>query len=134
MGGYRGTASEISRIIEENPNNAVAWYNRGNDLSSCGLYHEAISDYTKALQLGLRFREAIEAYGNRGIARKENGDLDGAMQDFSEVISRQPRNDRILKTAYMQRAAIKQQKGDQSGAIEDRQRAQLLNPEPSTTR
>ena len=29
MGGYRGTVTEISRIIIEQPDNAEAWYNRG---------------------------------------------------------------------------------------------------------
>ena len=30
MGGYRGTATEISRVIAEHPDNAEAYYDRGN--------------------------------------------------------------------------------------------------------
>ena len=59
MGGYRGTATEISRIIAEHPDNAEAYYNRGNARSSCDDYEGAIGDFTMALKIGLRFREAI---------------------------------------------------------------------------
>ena len=57
-----------------------------------------------ALKVGLRFREAITAYGNRGIARVESGDMEGAIQDFSEIIKRKPTNRRLLSTAYKNRA------------------------------
>ena len=35
MGGYRGTACEIRRIILEHLENSEAWYNRGSDRASC---------------------------------------------------------------------------------------------------
>ena len=133
MGGYRGTACEINRIILKNPENAEAWYNRGNDRGSCGEFYSAVSDYTMALKLGLRFREEVNAYGNRGMARVETGDLDGAIEDFSAIIHRQPKNLWILRTAYRSRALVKEQKGDRSGATEDRRLAILLSPRSITT-
>lgn len=120
MGGYRGTAIEISRIIMEEPGNAEAWYNRGNAWSSCGEYNDAVRDYTMALKIGLRFREAINAYGNRGMARVETGDLDGAINDFSEIIDRKPKNSLILHTAYQNRALAREKKGDIVFAAGDR--------------
>ncbi|MCX6178854.1 MAG: hypothetical protein NT163_05730, partial [Chlorobiales bacterium] len=108
MGGYRGTATEISRIIAEHPDNAEAYYDRGNARSSCEDYEGAIGDFTMALKIGLRFREAITAYGNRGIAKVETGDLDGAIDDFSEIIERKPNNRRLLSTAYKNRASVKE--------------------------
>ncbi len=110
MGGYRGTAIEISRIIMEEPGNAEAWYNRGNAWSSCGKYDDAVRDYTMALKIGLRFREAINAYGNRGMARVEAGDLDGAINDFREIIARKPKNSLILRTAYQNLALAREKK------------------------
>ena len=127
MGGYRGTACEISRIILEHPENAEAWYNRGNDRASCGEFEEAVSDYTMALKIGLRFREAVNAYGNRGMARVESGDLDGAIDDFSEIIERKPKNFWMLRTACLKRALLREKKGDNLGAMDDRNAALRLS-------
>ncbi len=123
MGGYRGTATEISRVIAEHPDNAEAYYDRGNARSSCNDYDGAIADFTMALKVGLRFREAITAYGNRGIARVKSGDMEGAIQDFSEIIKRKPTNRRLLSSAYKNRALVKEKMGDREGAAEDRGRS-----------
>lgn len=129
MGGYRGTAKEISRIIAEHPDNAEAYYDRGNARSSCDDYEGAIADFTMALKIGLRFREAITAYGNRGMARVKSGDMDGAIGDFSEIIKRKPNNKRLLCSAYRNRASVKERKGDSEGASGDRKMALLLSPD-----
>ena len=129
MGGYRGTATEISRVIAEHPDNAEAYYDRGNARSSCDDYEGAIADFTMALKVGLRFREAITAYGNRGIARVESGDMEGAIQDFSEIIKRKPTNRRLLSTAYKNRALVKEKMGDSEGGAGDRKMAHLLSPD-----
>jgi len=128
MGGYRGTAREISRILVDHPENADAWYNRGNDRASCGDYEGAVSDYDMALRLGLRFREAVNAYGNRGMARVETGDLEGALEDFSEIIARKPKNLWMLRSAYLNRALQREKQGDSGGALDDRRMALLLSP------
>ncbi|MEI8033213.1 MAG: tetratricopeptide repeat protein [Chlorobiaceae bacterium] len=133
MGGYRGTAEEISRLIVADPGNADAWCNRGNARSSTGDYRGAITDYTKALELGLRFREAITAHGNRGIARVKVGDMFGALEDFGEIIARKPNNTRLLHAAYTSRASVKEKIGDKEGADADRQLASMLSPEITTT-
>ncbi|MEI7694391.1 MAG: tetratricopeptide repeat protein, partial [Chlorobium sp.] len=133
MGGYRGTAREISRILVDHPENADAWYNRGNDRASCGDFDGAVSDYNVALRLGLRFREAVNAYGNRGMARVETGDLDGALEDFSEIIARKPKNLWMLRSAYLNRALQREKKGDSAGALDDRGLALLLLPNTKTT-
>ncbi|NTW64197.1 MAG: hypothetical protein HGA46_09015 [Chlorobiaceae bacterium] len=127
MGGYRGTAMEISRVIAEHPGKAEAYYDRGNARSSCDDFDGAIADFTMALKIGLRFREAITAYGNRGMARLKSGDMHGAMLDFSEIIERKPGNRRLLCTAYKNRALAKEKKGDSEGAAGDRKMALLLS-------
>ena len=129
MGGYRGTEVEINRVIMKHPGNAEAYYNRANTRSSCRDYDGAVSDYTIALQIGLRLREALNAFGNRGMARVEAGDLDGAIADFSDVILRKPKNRSILRTAYKNRALVREKKGDREGAASDRERALLLLPD-----
>jgi len=133
MGGYRGTAREISRIIVEHPDNADAYCNRANALSSTGNYAGAIEDYTRALKIGLRFREAITAYGNRGIARVNVGEMDGALEDFSEIILRKPGNRRLLSAAYNSRASVKEKIGDKEGAADDKMQASMLLTVPYQT-
>ena len=76
-----------------------------------------------ALNKGLRFREAITAYGNRGMARVMTGDMEGALEDFSEIIERKPSNKRLLSTAYRNRAIVKEKIGNREGASEDRKRS-----------
>lgn len=129
MGGYRGTAIEISRIIAEHPDNAEAYYDRGNARSSCDDYEGAIADFTMALKIGLRYREAITAYGNRGMARLKSGDIEGAIYDFSEIIKRKPTNRRLLSAAYKNRALVKEKIGDSEGVAEDRKMARLVSPD-----
>jgi tetratricopeptide (TPR) repeat protein len=133
MGGYRGTVTEISRVILAKPDNADAYCNRANALSSTGDYAGAIGDYTTALTIGLRFREAIMAYGNRGIARVNVGDMYGALEDFSEIIKRKPNNTRLLYAAYNNRASVKEKIGDKEGAAEDKMQASMLSPDTTTT-
>ena len=134
MGGYRGTAREISRIILEHPDNADAYCNRANARSCSGDYAGAIEDYTRALTIGLRFREAITAYGNRGIARINVGDRYGALEDFSEIIKRKPGNRGLLYAAYNSRASVKEQIGDKKGAAEDKIQASMLAPNNNNER
>ncbi|NTW57475.1 MAG: hypothetical protein HGB20_10635 [Chlorobiaceae bacterium] len=125
LGEYRGTIGELSRIIGEQPENAEAFYSRANAKSCAGDYDGAVKDFTMALKLGLRFREMITAYGNRGIARMETGDDDGAIADFSAIISRKPNNRLLLRSAYVNRALLKERKGDLQGADWDRKMAEL---------
>ena len=53
--------------------------------------------------------------------------MDGALQDFSEIIERKPNNKRLLYTAYKNRALVKEKKGDSEGAAGDRKMALLLS-------
>ena len=78
------------------------------------------------MTIGLRFREAITAYGNRGIARVNVGEMDGALEDFSEIIKRKPNNRRLLYAAYNSRASVKEKIGDKAGAAADKMQASML--------
>jgi tetratricopeptide (TPR) repeat protein len=128
LGAYRGTAEEITKLIDRQPENAEGWYDRANARSSTGDFGGAETDYTMALKLGLRFREAMTAYGNRAIVRAELGNIDGAIEDCTAIIERRPRNTRLLYTAYMQRATLRERKGDSGGASSDRNIAAFFRP------
>jgi len=65
-----------------------------------------------------------DAYYNRGAAKIEKGDLDGAIADFNRKIELNPKDAR----AYYNRGIAKQAKGDLDGAIADFSRAIELDP------
>ena len=65
-----------------------------------------------------------QAYTNRGIARYDKGDLDGAIQDFDQAIHLNS-NDPV---AYFNRGTLRSKKGDLDGAIQDYDQAIRLKP------
>lgn len=133
MGAYRGTEGELSRFIEERPLDPMAWFDRANARSSAGEWRGAEEDYTMALKTGLRFREAVVALGNRGLCRARQGNLDGAIGDFTAIIEKRPGNRRLLRAAYRSRAEMKEKRGDREGAEADRRLSDLLPAEQTTT-
>src|SRR6266550_2684360 len=62
---------------------------------------------------------------NRGIEKGKNGDLDGAISDYTRAIELKPDYAR----AYYNRAVTKQAKGDTAGAKADFKAAEKLDPE-----
>jgi tetratricopeptide (TPR) repeat protein len=63
-------------------------------------------------------------YNDRGIAKQNKGDLDGAMADYNQAIKLDPK----LDVAYINRGNVKQKKGDLEGAMADYNQAITLNP------
>src|SRR5204863_6387579 len=64
------------------------------------------------------------AYTNRGIAKLQKSDWDGAIADFDRALQFDPK----LAQAYANRGDAKTEKGDFDGAIADFNRALQLNP------
>lgn len=123
LGNYRGSLRELDRIVDEEPNNAEAYYDRANARNRAGNKTGAISDYTLAIEFGLRPRERFLALGNRGLVRADLEDIEGAIDDFTAIITAGPKNKGILKTAFINRALLKRKKGDVNGADLDYQEA-----------
>ena len=63
-------------------------------------------------------------YNERGIAKGVQGDVDGAIADFTRAIELNPK----YSTAYTNRGLAKKNKGDLDGAIADCNRAIELDP------
>lgn len=79
--------SLYNKIIELNPNNSLAYNNRGNVLLSNKEYNKAISEYNKAIELDPR---NPKFYNNRGIAYKKIEDYDKAIRDYEKAIELEP--------------------------------------------
>ena len=70
----------------------------------------------------------VEGYFNRGSTRKDKGDFDGAIADYSEAIRLNPQ----YALAHNSRGSARKDKGDLDGAIADYSEAIRLNPQYAT--
>ncbi|MBD2740892.1 TonB family protein [Coleofasciculus sp. FACHB-1120] len=118
-GDYKAAVDLLSKVLEVNPNDTEAYYNRAVALVELEDYKKAIADYSKVLQLD---PQDDEAYLNRGLARTELEDDAGAIADYSEVIKLKPDQ----AEAYYQRGIAYAQLEEDNKAIEDLQKASEL--------
>jgi tetratricopeptide (TPR) repeat protein len=63
-------------------------------------------------------------YVARGYAKGQLGDLQGAVEDYTQAITLNPRD----PEPYYQRAVVEIRRGEQAGGIKDLGRAIRLNP------
>ncbi len=82
-------------------------------------YKEAIKLYTKAIDKDPKF---AKAYCNRGSARNDMNDEQGALEDCSKAIELDPG----YAFAYFVRGYSKNKSGDKQGALEDLNTAEKL--------
>ena len=75
---YKGAIEDYTKVIEINPNYAIAYYNRGISKAELKDHNGAISDYTKAIDINPNY---AKAYYNRGLDKYDLGDTNGACKD-----------------------------------------------------
>lgn len=83
----KDSIATITRVIEIDPKNAEAYYNRGNVWYEKGNYNKAIADYTKAIEIDPQY---AKAYNKRGLAWQDKGDYDRAIADYTKAIEINP--------------------------------------------
>ena len=76
-------AHEFNKAIELNPDNADAYYKRGDAYSEIGDYDKAIADYNEAIELNPS--DAL-AYYNRGLDYHNKGEVLKAVSDLEKCI------------------------------------------------
>ncbi len=74
--------ANLNRAIELNPNEFLAYYNRGAEYGNMGETDNGIADSTKAIELKPKF---AEAYYGRGVLHRRNGDNSKADKDFAKA-------------------------------------------------
>jgi len=111
-------AAGTAPAVQDEELTALTYFERG--FSATDL-DEQIRFYTEAIRLMPDF---VGAYGNRGIARGEKGDLEGALGDFDEAIRLEPD-----AKVYYNRGVARSEKGDLDGALADYDEAIRLDPD-----
>lgn len=105
-------AREFDKAIELNPDNADAYFNRGDAYGEIGEYEKAIADYSKAIELK---PSDASAYFNRGDAYGEIGEYGKAIVDYSKAIELNPGD----ADTYYNRGLAYQEKGEVPKAVSD---------------
>lgn len=111
-GDQQGAVEDLSRALQLNPNDAEAYYKRGNVNYDQGNFEAAIEDYTNAIRLD---KNLNDVYYNRGLAYFELKDYPAAIEDYNQII-RLNSND---AEAYYKRGRAYFEIKDYGKAIED---------------
>jgi len=120
-GRHAEAIEELDEALELDPNDAVAYTDRGFSRFQLGRHAEAIEDCDRALQLD---PYATFGYLTRGMAKAELGRYVEAIADYDEVLLLEPNN--LL--AYRNRGHSRGKLGRDAEAIEDYDRVLQLNP------
>ena len=76
-----------TEAIQRNPNDAIAFYNRGLAYAAMREFAKAIEDYTEAIRLNPNF---TDAYNNRGNAHFNIEEYDKAIEDYQAALRIDP--------------------------------------------
>jgi tetratricopeptide (TPR) repeat protein len=121
---YQGALSDYNQAVKLNPENKIAYKNRGK-LKSENLYEYqgALSDYNQAIKLK---PDSAIAYNDRGFLKHYKlQDYRGAVADYNQAI----KLDSSFSTAYNNRALVRyEQFQDYQGALADYNLAIKLDP------
>ncbi|MDJ1170142.1 tetratricopeptide repeat protein [Roseofilum sp. BLCC_M154] len=110
------------RVLREQPDNAIAYYNLGIALKNQGKLMEAVESYRRALELNPQY--AI-AYNNLGIVLYDQGKLMEAVESYRQALELNPQ----LAIAYLNLGNVLRDQGKLMEAVQSYNRAIELNPE-----
>ena len=114
---------DYDEAIRVNPNDAVAYFNRGNAYHSLNKKKRAIEDYDQAIRLN---PEYADAYHNRGTTYRDLGQFRRAIEDYDQAIHLNPRD----AVAYNNRGNAYKLQGKKAEAIADFEKCITLTDNP----
>ena len=115
-------AARAAPAVTERELTAQEWFERGLNATDVD---EKLRLYGEAIRLQPDY---ADAFNNRGLARSEKGDLEGALRDFNKAVRLKP-DDAV---GLSNRGATRQAKGDLEGALRDFNKAIRLEPNFAT--
>jgi tetratricopeptide (TPR) repeat protein len=110
-----------TEAIEQDPNDAKAYFNRGHAYDATGQYDFAIADFSEAIEIDPKL---ATAYFNRGVSYHRIGQDDQAISDYTRAIEIDPN----LAVVYVNRGVSYRDIGQDDQAISDNTKAIELNP------
>ena len=113
---------KYSQTIKRDPNDANAYYDRGNAYFDNNEYDKAIADYTEAIRLDPKYGDYYTERGDAYQYGKKN--YDKAIADYTEAIQLNPEN----LYAYNNRGSAYCERKDYGRAIADHTKAIELDP------
>jgi tetratricopeptide (TPR) repeat protein len=121
--------ANMGQLIERQPKNAAAFYNRGEFYIQAGDPQRALLDLNQAIALRPDYADAVQT---RGLAKQALKDFQGATEDFkksegllSTTINQDPTNINTA-TVYVRRANARLGMGNKQGAVNDIQTVAAL--------
>ncbi|MDZ8187916.1 MAG: tetratricopeptide repeat protein [Nostoc sp. ChiSLP02] len=111
-GNYEGAVQDFNRLIELEPQNALAYNKRGDAYYRLGDYEQAQADSSQAISLN---PQDANAYYDRGFALYELGKYKEAIADYTKTIELNLQDANAFYGRGLARAQIK----DNKGAIAD---------------
>ena len=115
------TIKTLTSRLASNPDDANAYYRRGQVYASKGAYNLAINDFNDTLRLNPR---DVEAYNNRCWTRTVIGELQAALKDCNEALRLRPN----FVDALDSRGLLNLKYGQARNAIADFDAALRINP------
>ena len=119
-GDLSGAIIKWTLTISINPEDPNAYYSRAVVKDALFTWKAALKDYDKALELAPGF---VGALINRGNLKLENGDNEGALDDYNRVLTLEQNDREIITSIYFNRGNAKYLLGNKTGACEDWTRA-----------
>ena len=113
--------SLLSKVIEINPSDDIAYYYRGYAKLSNKQNYDAIYDFTKAVEINPK---NFLAYENMAKAKYNVKDYAGSIADYTKALKIKPK----VTSIYGPMGLAKFRIGDFQGAIEDYTNSIKLNP------
>lgn len=120
QGEFAEAETYWTQLIDEFPDSAALWSNRGNVRAGQNKLDAAIADYTRAIELA---PEEPDPYLNRGAVYEALGQWDAAIADYDNILAQYPTDAAALNNRGNARGGL----GDWEGAIADYTRAAELN-------
>ena len=111
----------LTQIIKLDPNDFVAFNNRGISYDDSGRYQEAINDYDQAIALNPK---GAMVFNNRGSAYAYLGKYQKAINDYDQAIVLNPK----FSEAFNNRGVVYGNLRKYQKAMEDYDQAIVLNP------
>ena len=86
---FREAIKAYERVLEIDPNNVSAWYNKGLALNNIRKYDEAVQSYDKVLEIDEKNTGTLNA---KGLALEGLGRFDEAIQSYDKVLEIDEKN------------------------------------------